>query len=153
MENYQSVGNSCEVINGQKDLTNFIKRLNPEKLNQLVPTRQYLLPTAALDDSDIPPVSDSFNLSHLLQNELIVDGMSKLALLSKREAIKNEMSTLENKISQLDETIESIGRLQSRSIETSLFNKASELQEDLSQKTYDRCVALIHLAALRAQVS
>jgi len=34
-----------------------------------------------------------------------------------------------------------------------LYNKANELQEDISMKRFDLRVAQIHLAAVRAQVS
>jgi hypothetical protein len=40
-----------------------------------------------------------------------------------------------------------------RSLESSLYNKANELQEDISMKRFDLRVAQIHLAAVRAQVS
>jgi len=38
-------------------------------------------------------------------------------------------------------------------LESQLFNKANEIQEDISSKRFDLRVAQIHLAALRAQVS
>ena len=41
----------------------------------------------------------------------------------------------------------------SRSLESQLFNKANELQEDISMKRFDQRVALIHLAAVKAQVN
>lgn len=40
-----------------------------------------------------------------------------------------------------------------RSVEASLYNKANELQEDISLKRFDLRVAQIHLAAVKAQVS
>ena len=40
-----------------------------------------------------------------------------------------------------------------RSLDSQLFNKANELQEDISLKRFDHRVALLHLAAIRAQVS
>ena len=40
-----------------------------------------------------------------------------------------------------------------RSLESQLFNKANELQEDISLKRFDLRVAQIHLSAVRAQVS
>jgi aromatic ring-cleaving dioxygenase len=39
-----------------------------------------------------------------------------------------------------------------RSLESSLYNKANELQEDISMKRFDLRVAQIHLGAVRAQV-
>ena len=40
----------------------------------------------------------------------------------------------------------------SRSLESQLYNKANEVQEDISGKRFDQMVAQIHLAAVRAQV-
>ena len=40
-----------------------------------------------------------------------------------------------------------------RSLESNLYNKANELQEDISMKRFDLRVAQIHLGAVKAQVS
>lgn len=39
-----------------------------------------------------------------------------------------------------------------RSLESSVFNKANELQEDISMKRFDLRVAQVHLSAVRSQV-
>ena len=39
-----------------------------------------------------------------------------------------------------------------RSLESALFNKANELQEDISLKRFDLRVAQIHYSAVKAQV-
>jgi len=39
-----------------------------------------------------------------------------------------------------------------RSLDSNLFNKANELQEEISMKRFDLRVAQMHLAALKAQV-
>lgn len=44
-------------------------------------------------------------------------------------------------------------RAQIRVLESQLFNKSSELQEDISMKKFDLQTKRLHLAALRAQVS
>ena len=40
----------------------------------------------------------------------------------------------------------------SRSLESQLFNKANELQEDICLKRFDLRVAQIHLSAVKSQV-
>lgn len=40
-----------------------------------------------------------------------------------------------------------------RGLESQLYNKANELQEDISMKKFDLRAKQIHLAAVRAQVS
>lgn len=39
-----------------------------------------------------------------------------------------------------------------RSLESNLYNKANEIQEDLSAKRYELHVASLHLAAVKSQV-
>ena len=39
-----------------------------------------------------------------------------------------------------------------RSLESQLYNKANEVQEDISGKRFEQKMAQIHLAAVRAQV-
>jgi DNA-binding protein YbaB len=39
-----------------------------------------------------------------------------------------------------------------RSLESQLYNKANEIQEDISGKRFDQKMAQLHLAAVRAQV-
>lgn len=40
-----------------------------------------------------------------------------------------------------------------RGLESQLYNKANELQEDISMKKFDLRAKQIHLAAVKAQVS
>lgn len=51
------------------------------------------------------------------------------------------------------ESLESLIRAQIRVLESQLFTKSSELQEDISMKKYDLQTKRLHLAALRAQVN
>lgn len=51
------------------------------------------------------------------------------------------------------ESLESLIRAQIRVLESQLFNKSSELQEDISMKKFDLQAKRLHLAAIRAQVN
>lgn len=51
------------------------------------------------------------------------------------------------------ESLESLIRAQIRVLESQLFNKSSELQEDISMKKFDLQAKKLHLAAIRAQVN
>lgn len=51
------------------------------------------------------------------------------------------------------ESLESLIRAQIRVLESQLYNKSSELQEDISMKKFDLQTKRLHLAAMRAQVS
>lgn len=56
-------------------------------------------------------------------------------------------------INKLQESLESLIRTQIRVLESQLYNKSTELQEDISMKRFDLQTKRLHLAALRAQVS
>lgn len=53
----------------------------------------------------------------------------------------------------IQESLESLIRAQIRVLESQLFNKSTELQEDISMKKFDLQTKRLHLAAIRAQVS
>lgn len=53
----------------------------------------------------------------------------------------------------VQDAVESLVRTQLRGIESQLYNKANELQEDISMKKFDLRAKQIHLAAVKAQVS
>lgn len=50
------------------------------------------------------------------------------------------------------DSIDVLVRTQQRGLDGSLYNKANELQEDISMKKFDLRAKQIHLAAVRAQV-
>lgn len=49
--------------------------------------------------------------------------------------------------------MDALTRNQQRGLDSSLYNKANELQEDISMKKFDLRAKQIHLSAVRAQVS
>ncbi|GLG98250.1 Uncharacterized protein GBIM_04837, partial [Gryllus bimaculatus] len=86
-----------------------------------------------------------------LKNEIVVDRLASVSARGRYEALRKEASDLEVQIKQLQDALDTLLRIQQRSLESSLFNKANELQEDISLKRFDLRVAQIHLGAVRAQ--
>ncbi|KAG8231650.1 hypothetical protein J437_LFUL013145, partial [Ladona fulva] len=89
-----------------------------------------------------------------LKNEIVLDrqtGSTIAPLLSRYDSLKKDAVELETQIKQTADALDTLIRMQQRSLEASLFNKANELQEDISLKRFDLRVAQIHLAAVRAQ--
>ncbi|UYV69331.1 hypothetical protein LAZ67_6003260 [Cordylochernes scorpioides] len=82
---------------------------------------------------------------------LIVDQLAAVNPASRAQALRQDVSALESQIKQLQEAVDSLRRLQQRSLDNSLFNKANELQEDISMKVFDLQVAHIHLRAVKSQ--
>lgn len=52
----------------------------------------------------------------------------------------------------LKDSIDVLVRTQQRGLDSLLYNKANELQEDISMKKFDLRVKQIHFAAVKAQV-
>lgn len=52
----------------------------------------------------------------------------------------------------LQDSIDALVRTQSRGLDSQLYNKANEMQEDISMKKFDLRAKQLHLAAVKAQV-
>lgn len=68
------------------------------------------------------------------------------------DALRKEAVDLEVQIKQIQEALDTLLRVQQRSVEANLYNKANEIQEDISMKRFDLRVAQIHLRAINSQV-
>ena len=88
-----------------------------------------------------------------LKDELVIDRLSAVQVRPSHDALKKEATDLEVQIRQIQEALDTLLRIQQRSVEANLFNKANEIQEDISMKRFDLRVAQIHLRAINSQVS
>ncbi|XP_008476728.1 uncharacterized protein LOC103513661, partial [Diaphorina citri] len=86
-----------------------------------------------------------------LKNELVIDRLASLDVKSRYESLRTEAAELETQIKQLQDALDTLSRIQQRSLESSLFNKANEIQEDISIKKFDLKNAQLHLASIKAQ--
>ncbi|XP_042901409.2 guanine nucleotide exchange factor VAV2 isoform X2 [Parasteatoda tepidariorum] len=140
---YENIATTAQSVKTRSDLANFIRSLNVEKLSQPSTKHLYNPPYMENDPAQMEP-------GMMLRDELVIDRLSQLP--NRSQTLKQDVSNLEAQIKQLQEAVESLERLQKRSLESSLFNKANELQEDVSLKKFDLQVAHIHLAAVKAQL-
>lgn len=83
----------------------------------------------------------------------MIDRLSAVQVKPSHDALKKEAVDLDAQIRQIQDALDTLLRIQQRSVEASLYNKANELQEDISMKRFDLTVAQIHLSAINAQVS
>ncbi|XP_035225404.1 protein BZZ1-like isoform X2 [Stegodyphus dumicola] len=140
---YENIAAAAQAVKTKADLANFIRSLNVEKVSQPVTKHLYNPPYMENDPAQM-------EAGMMLRNELVIDRLSQLP--NRSQTLKQDISNLEAQIKQLQEAVESMERLQRRSLESCLFNKANELQEDVSLKKFDLQVAFIHLAAVKAQL-
>ncbi|ENN73281.1 hypothetical protein YQE_10045, partial [Dendroctonus ponderosae] len=93
------------------------------------------------------------NIPPPLKDELVIDQLSAVQIKPSHDALKKESDDLKVQIRQIQDALDTLLRIQQRSVDASLYNKANELQEDISMKRFDLRVAQIHLSAINAQAS
>ncbi|BET02285.1 Hypothetical protein NTJ_15102 [Nesidiocoris tenuis] len=100
-----------------------------------------------------PPHTDEAQEAGVPQfkNTLVLERPASIQLNAAYEALNTEQNTLTQQIQQLQDALSTMLRIQQRSIESSLFNKANEIQEDISMKRYELKTAQINLAAVKAK--
>lgn len=82
----------------------------------------------------------------------MVDRLSAVQIKPSHDALRKEAQDLEAQIRQIQDALDTLLRIQQKAIESALYNKANELQEDVSLKRFDLRVAQLHLAAINRQV-
>lgn len=84
---------------------------------------------------------------------MVVDRLAAVQVKPSHDALRKEALDLEVQIKQTQDALDTLLRIQQRSLESNLFNKVNEVQEDISMKRFDLRVAQIHLSAINHQVS
>ena len=96
------------------------------------------------------------SLTALLLSLLVQGWFSQHPLLQIRgnryEQLRLQAKELEANCKLISEAVESLIRIQSKNLDQQLFNKANEIQEEISRKRFDLRCAQIQLAGIRAQV-
>ena len=72
--------------------------------------------------------------------------------VNRYEQLRGQAKELEANCKLISEAVESLIRIQSKNLDQQLFNKANEIQEEISRKRFDLRCAQIQLAGIRAQV-
>uniref|UniRef100_A0A0A9W904 SH3 and cysteine-rich domain-containing protein 2 n=1 Tax=Lygus hesperus TaxID=30085 RepID=A0A0A9W904_LYGHE len=100
-----------------------------------------------------PPQTDDTQEAVIpqLKNTLVTDRPASLQINQGYESLNTEQKDLTQQIQQLQDALSTMLRIQQRSIESSLYNKANEIQEDISLKRYELKTAQINLAAVKAR--
>ncbi|XP_055687718.1 uncharacterized protein LOC129792563 isoform X10 [Lutzomyia longipalpis] len=148
---YDGLSNQCKSVSGPQDLGHFTRVLplppNPSK----VPKKAFAPPQPVPGPETEDAQEYDENLPPPLRNELVVERGASIQVRPSFEALKREAADLEMQIRQLQDSVDALVRNQLRGLESQLYNKANELQEDISMKKFDLRAKQIHLAAVRAQ--
>ncbi|CAH1984117.1 unnamed protein product [Acanthoscelides obtectus] len=151
---YEALATQCRAVSGPVDLSHLSRALPAP------PTRGPIIKRVFVPPQPPPPTDgaegdgpDNENIPPPLRDELVVDRLSALHLKPSHDALKHESQELETQVRQIRDALDTLVRVQQRSVEAALYNKANELQEDISMKRFDLTVAQLHLSAINAQVS
>ncbi|XP_066994255.2 SH3 and cysteine-rich domain-containing protein 3 isoform X5 [Anabrus simplex] len=159
---YDSLSSQCRAVLGPPDLAHFVRSLpqttgpqRPALRHNFVPPHPPPPPPDVTDGPGGENVSNETPVTQQppppLKNEIVVDRLSSVSARARYDALRKEELELETQIKQLQDSLDTLLRIQQRSLESSLYNKANELQEDISLKRFDLRVAQIHLGAVKAQ--
>ncbi|KAK3915645.1 F-BAR and double SH3 domains protein 1, partial [Frankliniella fusca] len=152
---YDGLAAACRSASAQADIVQVVKSLAPQGAHpHPVVRRHFSAPHVPPPDADAPG-NDLSNtmLPPALKNELVTDRLASIQVRVQLESLRKEGQDLELQCKQLTDALDTLHRMQQRSLESSLFNKANELQDEISVKKYDLRVAQMQLASVRAQVS
>ncbi|KAF2903122.1 hypothetical protein ILUMI_03063, partial [Ignelater luminosus] len=150
---YESLISQCRAVSGTSDLAHLARSLPAPTGRGLILRRPFVAPQPpapeAIDGVELETQND--NIPPPLKDELVIDRLSAVQVLPAHDALKKESADLEAKIRQIHDALETLLRIQQRSLESALYNKANELQEDISMKRFDLRVAQMHLSAINSQ--
>ncbi|XP_035458569.1 uncharacterized protein LOC118281882 isoform X4 [Spodoptera frugiperda] len=149
LRRYESLCAQARAVSSTADLAHLARTLLTATPPMRPPKRAFLPPYPP--DADDPPLDvPAESMPPILRGEILLDRMGGQARVNY-EQLKKDAMDLEIQIKQLQESLDQLGRHQSRGIESNLYNKVNEIQEDISVKKYDYRATQLHLAAVRAQ--
>ncbi|ETN59751.1 hypothetical protein AND_008641 [Anopheles darlingi] len=161
---YDGLAAQCKNVSPALDLGYFVRTLPLPPNVQRIPRKAFAPPqptnsSAIAQAQDHQAASadelqDSYGMDPMgpvFKDELVVDKGASIQVRPSVEALRRESQELEIQIKQLQDSVDALVRTQMRGIEGQLYNKANEIQEDISMKKFDIRAKQIHLAAVRAQ--
>nr|CAH0101404.1 unnamed protein product [Daphnia galeata] len=159
---YNALANQCRTVNAGSDLATFVRSVAGGSGGGGGGSSVLTIPSSFNKFTFIPPRNpppgsvscsqhDIQDASLVLKDELVFDRLAGFSLRTKYESLKKDTAEVETHVRQLNECMESLTRLQQRSLESNSYNKASELQEEICAKKLEWRMAQLHLAAVKAQ--
>ncbi|XP_050305290.1 uncharacterized protein LOC126742589 isoform X6 [Anthonomus grandis grandis] len=153
---YEALANQCRSVTGSADLVHLTRSLPTPQGRGLIIKRVFVPPQRppSPETTEVDVTNGHLNNENIpppLKDELVIDQLSAVQIKPSHDALKKESDDLKVQIRQIQDALDTLLRIQQRSVEASLFNKANELQEDISMKRFDLRVSQIHLSAINAQ--
>jgi len=139
---WMKTSDDVRQISAVKDITSFLSCLT---VPDFVPVTKHQFSPPPLKE-----VTNDLGLP-IKTCDLVLDRVVSETARKRHEQLRTETKTLETNIKLLSEAVESLIRIQAKNLDQQLFNKANEIQEEISRKRFDLQCAQIKLAGMRAQ--
>ncbi|KAL0892101.1 hypothetical protein ABMA27_015303 [Loxostege sticticalis] len=149
LRRYESLCAQARAVSSTADLAHLARTLLTSQPPMRPPKRAFLPPYPP-EPEDPPLDVPAESMPPVLRGEMLLDRMGGQARLNY-EQLKKDALDLEIQIKQLQDSLDSLVRHQNRSLESSIYGKVNEIQEEISIKKYDYRATQLHLAAVRAQ--
>jgi len=152
---WQKTSEAVKTISAEKDIASFISAIT---IPDYVPVTRHNFapppPKEVTKKNDIQ--SQSFgNMQEaglpVKSCEIVVDRTVAGPARIRHDQLKQEESLMDDQIRVNAEAVESLNRILSKNLDQQLFNKANEIQEEISRKRYDLRCYQIKLSGIRAQ--
>merc|ERR1719512_207791 len=139
---WQKTSEAVRTISAEKDLASFISAITIPDYVRV--TRHNFAP---------PPPKEVTKEAGLPVKscEIVVDRTVAGPARIRHDQLKQEESLMDDQIRVNAEAVESLNRILSKNLDQQLFNKANEIQEEISRKRYDLRCYQIKLSGIRAQ--
>ncbi|XP_063621333.1 uncharacterized protein LOC134793633 isoform X6 [Cydia splendana] len=150
LRRYESLCAQARAVSSTADLAHLARALLTSQPPARPPRREFLPPYPP--EPDDPPLDVAAEvMPPVLRGEMLLDRMGGGQARMSYEQLRKDAQDLEMQIKQLQDGLEALARLQARGLETNMYSKVNEIQEDVSMKKYDYRATQLHLAAVRAQ--
>ncbi|XP_063361151.1 uncharacterized protein LOC134650180 isoform X3 [Cydia amplana] len=150
LRRYESLCAEARAVSSTADLAHLARALLTSQPPARPPRREFLPPYPP--EPDDPPLDVAAEvMPPVLRGEMLLDRMGGAQARMSYEQLRKDAQDLEIQIKQLQDGLEALARLQARGLETNMYSKVNEIQEDISMKKYDYRATQLHLAAVRAQ--
>lgn len=151
---WQKTSEAVKTISAEKDIASFISAIT---IPDYVPVTRHNF--AAPPPKEITKNYNDSQLFGSIQEaglpikscEIIMDRTVAGAARTRHDQLKVEETTMEDQIKVNAEAVESLVRILSKNLDQQLFNKANEIQEEISKKRYDLRCYQIRLSGIKAQ--
>merc|ERR1719410_2551325 len=139
---WQKTSEAVKTISAEKDIVSFISAIT---IPDYVPvTRHNFAPP--------PPKEVTKEAGLPIKScEIIMDKTVAGPARNRHEQLKQEEKSMEDQIKANAEAVESLIRILSKNLDQQLFNKANEIQEEISRKRYDLRCYQIKVSGIKAQ--